>query len=316
MPATYEVSDAVSAAAVIAERLPESLTTQAKRVYKALLIPALENARERGYSPKTGRVTYHCPAEIVAKALGISRMTLWRAVQVLQAEGLIDNRAHKANLACRGNKVRNTGSVWQVRLTPNHGSKAKLSYEEMHHTWRPNFNDEVRQGRGSHAAVRKHALAVKAARGRNVTYKRDFQEIDLDLLLTHSVDSKKSTPSVDTSVCNKPKNAILEVLLDVASAAPGRDTVQRVDLAALALATALADHGSVNFYRMIVWRALRASQRGLDVFPVLYQMAIRARVDLQENWSRKGGAVFVSRLKQTQFWDALARPSGELTRSS
>jgi DNA-binding Lrp family transcriptional regulator len=305
-----------AAAALIAERTPETVSGTAKLVYQALLIPALENARERGYSPKTGRVTFHCPAEIVAKALGISRMTLWRAVQVLQAEGLIDNRAHKANLACRGGRVRNTGSVWQVRLTPNHGSKAKLSYEEMHHTWRPNFNDEVRQGRGSHAAVRKHALAVKAARGRNVTYKRDFQEIDLDLLLTHSVDSKKHLAPVDTSVRNKPKNAVLEVLLDVASAAPGRDTVQRVDLAALALATALADHGSVNFYQKLVWGALRASQQGLDVFPMLYQMAIRARVDLQEGFSRKGGAVFVSRLKQTQFWDALARPSGELTRSS
>ncbi len=289
MLATYEVNDAVSASASIAERLSKTLPAQAKRVYQALLIPALENARERSYV-NPSRVTFHCPAEIISMALGISRMTLWRAVQVLKDAGLIDNRAVKGN--CRG-RVRNTGSVWQIRLTPNHGSRCKLSYEELKHSWRPNFNDEIRRGRSSYRAL--------------VTYKRISKELDIDLLRRWSVDSKKHPPSVDTSVCNKPKNAVLEVLLDVSSARPGRDTVARVDLAAQALATALADQRSVNFYRLIVWNALKASQRGLDLFPMLYQVAIRARVDVQENWSRKGGAVFTSRLKQTDYWDELMR---------
>jgi hypothetical protein len=227
-------------------------------------------------------------------------MSLWRAVQVLRDAGLVDARAQKATLSCRGGAVRNTGSVWQVRLTPNHGSKCKLSYEELKHVWRPNFNDEVQQGRGSHAAV-------KAAWGRRVTYKSTLQEIDLDLLLKHSVDSKKNSPSVDSLVRNTPKNAVLEVLLDVTAGRRGRDTVQRVDMAALALATALADHSSVNFYRALVWRALRASQCGTDHFQTIYQMAVRAKVDYQESWSKKGGAVFCSRLKETAFWDEIMK---------
>jgi DNA-binding Lrp family transcriptional regulator len=307
VPATYAVSDAVTAAAVLAERLPETLSGTTKLVYQALLIPALENAKERGYV-NPSRVTYHCAAEIISAALGISRMTLWRAVQVLKAEGLIDNRAQKASLRCRGGAVRNTGSVWQVRLTPNHGSKAKLSYEEMKHSWRPNFNDEVRQGRGSHAAVKEAQRRNALARPSDVTYKSTPKEIDIELLRKWSVDSKKHLAPVDSSVCNKPKNAVLEVLLDVTAAKPGRDTVQRVDMAAHSLAVSLSDHASVNFYRLLVWRALRASQRGFDVFPVLYQMAIRARVDLVENFSRKGGAVFTSRLKQTKFWDEIRSP--------
>jgi hypothetical protein len=293
---TFQVDNAVSAAAVLAERLPKHLTGTAKRVYQALLIPALENARERAYV-NPSRVTFHCPAEIISTSLKISRMSLWRAVQVLKDAGLVDNRAHKGN--CRG-RVRNTGSVWQVRLTPNHGSRCKLSYEELKHSWRPNFNDEIRQGRSSYRAV-------KAARVQRVTYKDNSQELDIDLLRRWSVDSFKNPPSVDTSVCNKPKNAVLEVLLDVSSARPGRDTVARVDLAAQALATALADQRSVNFYRLIVWNALKASQRGLDLFPMIYHLAIRARVDVQEGFSRRGGAVFVSRLKQTAFWDELMR---------
>jgi hypothetical protein len=289
MLATYEVNDAVSASASIAERLPKTLPAQAKRVYQALLIPALENALERAYV-NPSRVTFHCPAEIISLALGISRMSLWRAVQVLKDAGLIDNRAVKGN--CRG-RVRNTGSVWQVRLTPNHGSRCKLSYEELKHSWRPNFNDEIRRGRSSYRAL--------------VTYKRISKELDIDLLRRWSVDSFKNSNPVDNSVCNTPKKAVLETLLDVSSARPGRDTVARVDLAAQALATALADKRSVNFYRLILWNALKASQRGTDLFQVLYQVAIRARVDVQENWSRKGGAVFTSRLKQTDYWDELMR---------
>ncbi len=293
---TFQVENAVDVATVLASRTPETLPAQAKRVYQALLIPALENARERSYV-NPSRVTFHCPAEIISLALGISRMTLWRAVQVLKDAGMIDNRPVKGN--CRG-RVRNTGSVWQIRLTPNHGKKCKLSYEELKHSWRPNFNDEIRQGRSSYRAV-------KAARVQHVTYKRTSNELDIDLLRKWSVDSFKHSNPVDTLVCNKPKNAVLEVLLDVSSARPGRDTVARVDLAAQALATALADQRSVNFYRLIVWNALKASQRGLDLFPMIYQVAIRARVDVQENWSRKGGAVFTSRLKQADYWDELMR---------
>ncbi len=294
MLTTFAVSDAVSAASVIAEKVPKGL---AQRVYQALLIPAIENARERGYV-NPSRVTFHCPAEIISTSLGISRMSLWRAVQVLRDAGLVDARAQKARLACRGGQVRNTGSVWQVRLFGN--KRCKLSYEELRHVWRPNFNDEIQQGRGSHAAV-------KAAQGRRVTYKSTLQELDLTLLLKHSVDSKKHLAPVDSLVCNKPKNAVLEVLLDVGSARRGRDTVQRVDLAAQALATALGDSRSVNFYRRLVWGCLRASQRGTDHFQTIYQMAVRARVDVQENFSRKGGAVLVSRLKQAGLYEEIMK---------
>ncbi len=286
MLATVQVSNALQAATALAEKLPKGLT---KRVYHALLIPAVENARVRGYI-NPSRVTYHCPAEIIAAALGISRMSLWRAVQQLKDLGLVDNRAHKGT--CRG-QTRNTGSVWQVRLTPNHGSRCKLSYEELKHSWRPNFDREIRRGRGSYQAVRAAKLHTK----------EKTQELDLDLLLRFAVDKTFQPNPVDTSVCNTPKNAVLETLLDVTAAKPGKATVQMVDMAALALATALADHGSVNFYRLLVWRCLRAAQQGLDVFPRVYQMAVRARVDVQENFSRRGGAVFVSRLREAEFYE-------------
>jgi hypothetical protein len=105
-----------------------------------------------------------------------------------------------------------------------------------------------------------------------------------------------------------PKNAVLEALLDVRLAAPGKDTVQKVDAAAVSLTVALADHGSTDFYRLLVWNCLRASQKGLDYFQTIYQMAIRVQSnDIADGFARRGGALFVSRLKQTEFWDEIMR---------
>ncbi len=288
---TFAVSDAVDAAAVLAAKVPKGL---AQRVYRALLIPAVENARVRGYI-NPSRVTYHCPAEIISAALGISRMSLWRAVQQLKDLGLVDNRAHKGT--CRG-QVRNTGSVWCVRLTVGHGSKAKLSYDDLRHKWRPNFDREIRQGRGSYQAVRAAKLHTR----------EKPQELDLDLLLKFAVDETKQVTPVDNSyVRNTPKNAVLECLLDVRSSAPGRDTVKAVDAAAESLCAALADSRSVSFYQKLLWACCRANKRGLDYFQQVYLMAVRARVDVQEGFARRGGALFVSRLKAAPFFDELMR---------
>jgi hypothetical protein len=95
------------------------------------------------------------------------------------------------------------------------------------------------------------------------------------------------------------------MLLDVTAARPGRDTVQHVDMAALALVSALGDSRSVNFYRRLVWGALRAAQCGTDHFQTIYQMTVRAKVDYQESWSKKGGAVFISRLKQAGLYEEI-----------
>jgi hypothetical protein len=78
-----------------------------------------------------------------------------------------------------------------------------------------------------------------------------------------------------------------------------------VDTAATALSQALADSRSINFYRLLVWNAYRASQGTMDYFQVIYQMVIRAQVDLREGFARKAGALLVSRLKQAGILEEL-----------
>ncbi len=290
---TNVVNDSVTAAAVIADRTPPTLSETAKRLYTALVATAVETARGRGYSPTVTHVSLHMPLIILADVCGIHRVTAWRHLPALRQLGLVDYVNHKGTL--RG-ETRNTGTLFEVRLNPTSGTKAKLSYHEKKHKWRDLDKD-----------VRRKRTAFRMLKARDATIsKTSTKELDISRLLEWTLKPDTSqTPLVPYSC--KPNNPVLEALLDVSSGRRGQDTVQRVDTAAQALATALADHSSVNFYRRLVWRLLKASEKGTDYFPMVYQMAVRARVDVQENFSRRGGAVFCSRLKDTAFWDEVMK---------
>ncbi len=285
--------NAVTAAEILAERLPKTLSKTAVQLYKALVATAVETARGRGYSPSVTHVSLHLPLIILADVCGVHRVTAWRHLPALRELGLIDFVSHKGTL--RG-ETRNTGTLFEVRLNPSAGTKAKLSYHEKKHKWR-DLDKDVRRKRTAFRMLKDRLATVS---------KPSTKELDISRLLDWTLKPDTSQTPLVPYGC-KPNNPVLEALLDVAGAKRGRDTVQRVDTAAQALATGLADHSSVNFYRRLVWGCLRASQRGLDVFPMVYQMAIRARVDRVENFSRRGGALFCSRLKDTAFWDEVMR---------
>ncbi len=291
MNTTFAVSDAVTTAAVIANRTPKTLSDTAKRLYTALVATAVETARGRGYSPSVTHVSLHMPLIILADVCGMHRVTAWRHLPALRDLGLVDYVNHKGTL--RG-ETRNTGTLFEVRLNPTSGTKAKLSYHEKKHKWRDLDKD-----------VRRKRTAFRMLKARDATIsKTSTKELDISRLLEWTLKPDTSqTPLVPYSC--KPNNPVLEALLDVSSGRRGQDTVQRVDMAALALATGLADHSSVNFYRRLVWGCLRASEKGTDHFQTIYQMAVRARVDRVENFSRRGGALFVSRLKQAGLYDEI-----------
>jgi hypothetical protein len=71
------------------------------------------------------------------------------------------------------------------------------------------------------------------------------------------------------------------------------------------MAQHLSDSGSLNFYRYLVWQLLRLQQQERNCFLVVYQMVLRARVDLMEGFAKKPGALFVSRLKACPLWKEL-----------
>ena len=98
----------------------------------------------------------------------------------------------------------------------------------------------------------------------------------------------------------------LESVLDVPFA-PFEARGDAVDLAARSIAHHL-DDDSTNFYRYLLWQLLRLGDRGQgDHWHTLHTMIRRAKADRNEGFARNAGALFVSRLKQWQLWEALRR---------
>jgi hypothetical protein len=286
---TFAVGDAVSAAAVIAERLPKNLSSTAVKLFKALVASAIETAKGRGYSPRTTHVTMHVPLEIVAKACCVSRFTAWRHLPQLKNLGLVDYRTHKGT--CRG-KTRNTGTLWQIRLNPNAGSRCRLSYGDLKFKWR-DLDLDVKAGRTSYAVL-KHTITLEP------------DLVDIESILAWTLKPKTSQYPV-RPVCAQRRHVGLEALLDV-KYAPKEERNNMVALAAEALSNALSDHSSVNWYRKLLWQLLRRfDATGEDHFYPAYLAACRAKADFLEGFARRPGALFISRLKGAPWWDDVIR---------
>ncbi len=286
---TFAVNDAVSAAAVIAERLPKNLSRTAVKLFKALLATAVETGKGRGYSPHTTHVTMHLPLEVLADVCGIHRVTAWRNLPALRELGLVEYRPHKSTL--RG-ETRNSGMLWQVRLNPLAGSKARLSYDDLKHQWRDLDRDVKRKRTAYRQLQNRMQLSVETS----------TDEIDIKPLLEWTLHPSTTSPRLSTDSCVA-RQTSLEALLDLKHA-DKEERNQMVDIAAQALSQALADSNSVSWYQKLLWSLLRRyDATGEDYSYQVYLMAQRAKTDVLEGFSRKGGAVFVSRLKQADWYE-------------
>ncbi len=286
---TFAVNDAVSAATVIAERLPKNLSRTAVKLFKALLATAVETSKGRGYSPHTTHVTMHLPLEVLADVCGIHRVTAWRNLPALRELGLVEYRPHKSTL--RG-ETRNSGMLWQVRLNPLAGSKARLSYDDLKHQWRDLDRD-----------VKRKRTAYRQLQDRmQQSMETSTDEIDIKPLLEWTLPPRTCQNPVMSDSCTR-RQVSLEAVLDV-KYAPKEERNSMVRLAAEALTQALSDSASVSWYQKLLWQLLRRSDAtGEDYSYQVYLIAQRAKTDVLEGFSRRGGAVFVSRLKQADWYE-------------
>jgi hypothetical protein len=277
----------------IVERIPKNLPSTAKILYKALVLTAIETARGRGYGYGVSHVSLHMPLEVLADVCGIHRVTAWRHLPALRELGLIDFIAHKGTL--RG-ETRNTGTLFEVRLNPSSGTKAKLSYHEKRHKWR-NLDRDVKRKRTAHRQV-KEAKEKRLQQSKNPA----STELDISRLLEWTLPLVTTESPLATDCCTS-RQATLETLLD-ATAAPKPERNQIVELAAQALSQALSDQSSVSFYQKLLWQLLRRfDSTGDDYSYQVYLMAQRAKTDALEGFARKPGALFCSRLKQADFYE-------------
>ncbi len=276
----------------------QTLSRTALLLYQALRETAVQTGAARGYCAGTTHVTLHIPVEVVADAIGRHRVTVWRRLPELQAAGLVDARAHKCSSEL-GKSV-NDGTLWAVRLNPDEGAPAKLTYEEMKHDrWR-DLDRDRRRGRTAHRAVREH-------RDKRVQRSSTPQgSYDLELLLSWSLPPETDQSPVIYDRCTGERRD-LEAVLDVRHVEKS-ERGGMVELAALALSQALRDADSVNFYQRLLWQLLRRyDATGEDYSYQVYLAAQRARTDAAEGFARRPGALFTSRLKAAPWFEEVMR---------
>jgi hypothetical protein len=276
----------------------ENLSGTALLLYQALRETAVRTGAARGYVGSVTHVTVHLPLEVVALALGRHRVTVWRTLPKLRALGLVDARPHKTTSA---GQTRNDGTLFAVRLDPEHPAPARLTFEEMKHDGWRDLDRDRKRGRTAYRAVREHR--EKRVQQSKDSPKRGF---DLELLLSWSLPLETDQNPVTSDRCTTPRRD-LEAVLDVQYADKG-DRNEAVDGAAQALSTALSDWGGVNFYRALLWQLLRRHDAtGAAPWYAVYEQARRARADAAEGFARRPGALFVSRIKTAPWWDELWR---------
>jgi hypothetical protein len=282
----FAVNDSISAAEILTSKVPKILSSKAKLLYKALVLTAVETARGRGYSPSVTHVSLHLPLIILADVCGMHRVTAWRHLPALRELGVLDFVSHKGTL--RG-ETRNTGTLFEVRLNPSAGTKARLSYHEKKHKWRDLDKD-----------VRRKRTAFRMLKARDATVSEpSTTELDVSRLLAWTLPPHTTSPRLATDGCK----VSLEAILDVRHARK-EERNQMVELAAVAMTQALADSGSVSWYQKLLWQLLRRfDATGDDYSYQVYLMAVRARTDNLEGFARHPGALFISRLKQADFYD-------------
>jgi hypothetical protein len=88
--------------------------------------------------------------------------------------------------------------------------------------------------------------------------------------------------------------------------APKNERNAAVRLGAEALASALNDKQSTNWYSKLLWSLLRHRElTGEDYSYSVYLAAQRARTDASEGFAKRAGALFHSRLKKGAWFEAV-----------
>jgi hypothetical protein len=272
--------------------LKPQLSPTGFRCYHALLEAAHRIAQVRGYAVGVSAVTFFCPQEIVAHALGVDRTTVWRNLPKLIELGLLDASEWKGDLY---GDTRNAGYLWQVKLDPGSIFKPRLTHEEFKHPWR-DLTADVEARRTAHRSVKEPMQQSLS--------KKDIKQV-VNQILAWALPPRSQKSPLEISMTVAPQ---LEAVLDVPTT-PRGERNEMVDLAARAIGYTLGDTNAVSlaFYRRLLWNLLRRYDRGQDDFMSVYEMILRARSDYREGFARKAGALLHSRLKTWAVWEDVRR---------
>lgn len=273
----------------VLDTLEQPLKPTAHRVFSVLFEVGLKALQSRGQTLTASQVVIHQPVEVLALHLGISRVTFYKHLADLQRLGLVASRGHTSSYA---NLSRKDGTLFAVALKPGH--RARLRYEDLKHKWR-DLNADIASGTRTAWAFLQ-GLQSKSFKDRKVTQEH---------LVAWAVNPGQFDKNPVTSDC---KGTTQEYVysLEMLSDTHPKDRKSMVDTYAHALAAGFLDGHNINFWRKLLWQALRCEWQDI---PALYQLQnalTRLQADRDE-WQglRSPAALLITRLKSLGLWDAL-----------
>lgn len=288
---TVRISSTKPTANTVLEPHQATLHPTAKQVFTLLFDTALATLEGKGHSLSASQYTIHQPAEIICKALGISRVTFYKHLESLKGLGLVYSKPHKGRWF---GLARNTGTLFAVALKPY--IRARISHEDYKHNWRDLEADTQREDRTAWSFLKNQEKALQS------------QPVEKEACRT-ALKVWAVNPGITTKpVNNDCKGPLAETVysLEMLSTSHYSERPKLIDSFAQALARGFIDSHNLNFWRKLLWDALRRDSEGLGSLYKLSNALTRLMADVQEWQGLKApGALLVYRLKEAGLWDEL-----------
>ena len=261
------------------ESMPEpQLAKHLIPTYKLIYKTGFAVAAGRGYQI-TDTMTFFCPLEAVADALGKHRTTITRQLKVFKELNLINYRPLKASvLIGKRKRTRTVGCIFAIHRTPT-GSLPKLTRHDM---------------------TCERDLAADIERGRTIFATQqslNYQQLDpLAKTLYWALNIIDLKPPVGFSDCCTRH--------DLPALADDRSLLEPL---AGVLVRELNDPTSRKFYVLLLKRLAYLAERNQNYLYSVLLALERTLADTREAFARTPAALFVSRLKAAPFWDLVWR---------
>jgi hypothetical protein len=252
---------------------------------RALFELLFEVAQQTAHHRKQGNVSQtviHQPGEILAAALGVSRVTMYKYLHTLKEAGLLAFKGHVGNWY---GLARRTGTVFAVSMRA--GYRAQLYFHDLKHEWRDLTADtqQEKTAWGFLKGLQSHPERETASRTALKAWALFPGQTHIDPL---KIDCKDS----------------LGTVLDVVYALPSVSEAHPTKRAALvgvlgaALASLLGDQHSRRYWCRVIWDAWRDEIEGRSGLQLLQAQLSRLEADRRE-WRelRNPAALFAARLR-------------------
>lgn len=133
---------------------------------------ARHTLKARRYAALPHQITMHLPQELLAAALDVNPVTIWRWTQQLEATGYLQAREHYTTTTTQsGPRTVVDGTLYAVRLRPGH--IAHLHHDDLAHQYRDLDADRA-AGRTAFSAL--SALGVKVGKNYKVVKMQGSKE--------------------------------------------------------------------------------------------------------------------------------------------